>query len=254
MTIRVADFDLEANNYLRGATIVWCGVAYLSDIKEWRIYHVDTEEYIEYPMHSKRVSIEDFIEMLYEYKPSAYNGLGYDFPLLCKLHGFNYKPDPSTLIDPLIMSRLSYPDRDGHSLDAWGERFAMHKGGHKDFTKFSNEMLQYCIQDTRILKRTREYLEQEMSDWDWGRSLLLEYSMQHIQTKQETNGVLFDKDKAEALLAKIQLEIADIEAKVIPAIPQKVVDMGEVRKPFLKSGEYSETTKRWLNVPILELS
>ena len=59
---------------------------------------------------------------------------------------------------------------------------------------------------------------------------------------------LYSKDKAETLLAKIQLEIADIEAKVIPAIPQKVVDMGEVRKPFLKSGEYSEQTKRWLNV------
>jgi hypothetical protein len=71
--------------------------------------------------------------------------------------------------------------------------------------------------------------------------------MQHIQTKQELNGVLFDVEKAETLLTKIQGEIHEIEQKVIPAIPMTIKDLGEVRKPFLKSGEYSATTIKFLD-------
>lgn len=242
---KIADFDLEANTYLRDASIIWCGTAYLNDIEEWRVYHVDTEESIDYPNKCKRVRLNEFLDIFNEYIPSAYNGIGYDFPLLNKLHAFKY--DLKRVIDPLIMSRLSYPDRDGHAIKDWGKRFRLYKGEHNDFSKFSNDMLQYCFQDTRILTRTRMFLEEEMSGWDWSASLTLEYNMQHIQTKQELNGVLFDVKKAEALLTKIQEEIHEIEQKVIPAIPMTIKDLGEVRKPFLKSGEYSEITKRWLN-------
>ena len=246
MNTNIADFDLEANDFLRDATVIWCGVAYINDINEWRIYHVNTDEQIDYPSNSKRVSMEEFLVLLTEYKPSAYNGIGYDFPLLKKLHGFTYEINPNKIVDPLIMSRLSYPDRDGHAIADWGKRFKMYKGDHNDFSKFSNDQLQYCIQDVRILTRARKFLEEEMSDWDWSASLQLEYAMQALQVKQETHGVLFNQQAARELVNTIHKELEEIEQTVIPQIPKKLVDLGEVRKPFLKSGCYSAITIRFL--------
>jgi DNA polymerase I len=241
-------FDIEADGFLYEVSTIWCLVAYEVETQTYHIYHVDTEEEVCYPKKHILHNINSILSLLSTSTIVGHNIYSYDLPVLSKLYSFQYTPSVERYQDTIIMSRLFYPDRDGHSLEDWGERLKYSKGGHTDFSRFSKEMLTYCIRDVDITYRTWLHLKEEAGDWDWSRSLLLEYSMQHIQTKQETNGVLFDKDKAETLLAKIQLEIADIEAKVIPAIPQKVVDMGEVRKPFLKSGEYSEITKRWLNV------
>jgi DNA polymerase I-like protein with 3'-5' exonuclease and polymerase domains len=145
------------------------------------------------------------------------------------------------------MSRLFYPDREGHSLEWWGEKLRFKKGEHTDFSHFSQEMLDYCIQDVLLTTRVYEILQTEGSDWDWTPSLTLEYNIQHIQTIQETNGVLFDTNKATKLLEVIGKEIKEIEEKVVPAIPYSVVNDGPVNKPFKKDGSYSEQAKRWLN-------
>lgn len=242
--MKILDFDIEADGYLRDATIVWCCVGRLSDTQEWIVYHVDTEEEVHYPKNSRRVSLEEFLGYFEEYTPSAYNSLGYDLPLLNKLHGFSY--DVNKVIDPLIMSRLSFPDREGHSIKDWGEKFRLYKGEHNDFSKFSNEMLQYCFQDTRILIKAREFLEKEMSDWDWSESLKLEKNIQFVQTKQELHGVLFDKQKAEELLGKIESEVKDLETTIISEIPMHYKDEGEVRKVFNKDGSYTLSVKNWL--------
>jgi hypothetical protein len=234
----IVDFDLEADTFLKGASTLWCGAAFIQDTKEWVIYHVDTDEHVDYPKNSRRVSIEDFLTLLSGNTPSAFNGVGYDFPLLAKLYGWEYTTEG--VVDPLIMSRLSYPDRVGHSIRDWGERFKLYKGEHNDFSKFSNEMLQYCIQDTRILTRTRLALEEEMSGWDWSESL------QHVQTKQELHGVLFDAAKAEQLLGVISEEIATIEEKVVKEIPMRCKDEGEVKKVFLKDGRYTQSVVTWM--------
>jgi len=244
--MRVLDFDIEADDYLRDATIIWCCVGRLSDTGEWVIYHVDTKEVVEYPKNSRRVSLGEFLFLLEEYVPSAYNSLGYDLPLLNKLHGFVY--DVNKVIDPLIMSRLSFPDREGHSIKGWGEKFKLYKGEHNDFSKFSNEMLQYCFQDTRILIKAREFLEKEMSDWDWAESLKLEKNIQFVQTKQELHGVLFDKEKAEVLLDTINTEVRSLETTIISEIPMSYKDEGEVKKVFNKDGSYTLSVKNWLGV------
>lgn len=236
---------MEANGFLREATTIWCAVAFNNTTQEWIIY-ANTEEPVVLPKGAKRVCMGDFLDLLSANIPSAHNFFGYDGPLLSKLFGFSFSCDPNLSIDTLIQSRLFYPDRDGHSLKDWGERFKLYKGEHKDFSKFSQELLDYCIQDVRVLTRTRKALEDEMAGWDWYESLRLEYNMQRIQTNQELTGVLFDTTKAKALVVQIKEEIAIIEDKVIPAIPATVVDLGEVKKPFLKNGQYSQQTERWL--------
>lgn len=241
---KVIDFDIEADDYLKDASTIWCMVGHLSDTKQWLIYHVDTEEAVTYPKNSVRVSLEDFIGYFDTHTPSAYNGLGYDFPLLTRLCGWKYTT--GGVIDPLIMSRLSYPDRAAHSIQYWGELFKMYKGDHNDFSKFSNEMLQYCVRDTAILVKAREFLEKEMAGWDWSQSLELEKEIQYVQTKQELKGVLFDAAKAESLLGVISEEIATIEEVVIEEIPMSYKDEGEIRKVFNKDGSYTLSVRNWL--------
>lgn len=122
----------------------------------------------------------------------------------------------------------------------------MFKGEHTDFSKFSNEMLQYNLQDTRILRRIRTTLQDEAGDWDWSESIKLEYHVWDIQTRQEQRGVTFDSNAALVLLDKVVKEIEEIETEIIPKIPMRLEDDGEVRKVFNKDGSYTLSVKNWI--------
>ncbi len=74
-------FDLEADGFLDKATVVHCGV-FLS--LDWKEYHKF------YPG-----SHPDYIKSMLEFMDKAdcligHNVHGYDFPLLKKLHGYDY--------------------------------------------------------------------------------------------------------------------------------------------------------------------
>ena len=242
-------FDIEADDLLYRATKVWCIVGYMEETNTYHIFHtpLDNGEKVVYPKNSIIYSIEEYISLLSSSYLVGHNIISYDLALLNKLYSFSYSVGPSKIADTVVMSRLSYPDRDGHSLRDWGEKFKFPKGDHKDFSCFSQEMLDYCIRDIDITRRVYKYLLEEMSDWDWSASLQLEYAMQALQVKQEIHGVLFNQQAARELVTTINKEIEEIEQTVIPQIPKKLVDLGEVRKPFLKSGEYAAITLRWLD-------
>jgi DNA polymerase I-like protein with 3'-5' exonuclease and polymerase domains len=235
-------FDIEANDLLYGASHIWCLVGYEDDTSTYHIW-IDSKEKFKYNNTIFYVSIEELLEEMKSHTLVGHNILGYDLPLLYKLYSIIY----STIEDTIVLSRLSYPDREGHSLEDWGEKLRFKKGNHKDFSKFSKEMLDYCIRDVDLTRKVYYVLMEEMKGWDWEEAKKIEYAMQVLATKQETTGILFDVEKAKQLLNVIEEEIESIEAIVIPSIPNTVEDLGMVNKPFLKSGELSEQSKRWLN-------
>jgi DNA polymerase I-like protein with 3'-5' exonuclease and polymerase domains len=145
-----------------------------------------------------------------------------------------------------VLSRLSYPDRPGHSLEWWGDKLKFPKGNHKDFSKLSQEMLDYCIQDVNVTRRVHKYLQEEMKDWDWSKAIQLEYAMQHLQTQQEMHGVLFDVDKAEVLVDNITKELEETDKTIISNIPLSCKNLGEIKKPFLKNGSLSKAAEQWV--------
>ena len=83
------------------------------------------------------------------------------------------------LRDTVLLSRLIHPDiRDSdfkranfpkeligsHSLKAWGYRLGEHKGDFgetNDWSKWTEEMEDYCVQDTRVTYRLYEDLMRE---------------------------------------------------------------------------------------------
>ena len=137
-------------------------------------------------------------------------------------------------------------DREGHSLEWFGEKLRFKKGTHSDFSKLSLEMLEYCIQDVAVLERVYNLLQAEAEGWDWSEAIKLEYEIWHVQMKQEMKGVLFNVDKAEKLLDAIETEIKELEHIIIEEIPMNVKDEGEVKKVFLKNGNYTQSVIAWL--------
>lgn len=246
-------FDIEADNLLYDVSTIWCITAFDEDAQNYLIYHVDTDEEIVYPKNSKIYinNIYKYISTILDtnkYITAGHNSIGYDLPVIKKLHGVHY--DLNKTEDTHILSRLFYPDRDGHSLEDWGKRMGYYKGDHKDFTKFTNEMLQYNIRDVDLTRKVYYNLVSGEKDWDWSEAKKLEYHVWHLMMEQEQHGVLFDVEKAIGLSDKIQQEISEIEQRVLSEIPKKAVQVGAVvSKPFLKNGEYTKQVKEWIDGP-----
>lgn len=240
-------FDIEADNLLTEATKVWCIVAKVDRL--YYIYHDPSEYNFKYPLNAYvTTDISYFLSLLARQECLVgHNIISFDLPLLKKLFNFQYVIDPNKLVDTHIQSRLFYPDREEHSLEYFGRLLTNHKGNHSDWSCFSQEMLDYCIQDVDLTEAVYHYLQQEAGDWDWSEALKLEYNIWHIQQKQEQHGVLLDKDKAEKLLEKIQQEINELETTIIQEIPPVYKNDGELKKIFLKNGEYTSFVQEWVN-------
>ena len=227
--------DIETDNLLRECTVVHCAVAFMEDSQQFNIYPSDT-----YP------TMELWLESLSGYTLVAHNGINFDFPALKKLHNFTY--DIDEVVDTLILSRVYFPDREGHSLEWWGSHLNFPKGNHSDWSKFSQEMLTYCKRDVEVLRRVFYTLEEEGKGWDWKEPVRLSKRFADIITRQELHGVLFNTVKAEELVGKLEQEVAEIEGKILASIPSKVVQSGAtVNKPFLKTGGYTKQVESWIN-------
>ena len=89
-----------------------------------------------------------------------HNGISFDAPILNRLTGSSIKL--SQVRDTLIESQLYNPIREGgHSLEAWGDRLNFPKGECNDFRTFNEDMLQYCIRDTKLTRKLAHKLSAE---------------------------------------------------------------------------------------------
>ena len=142
--------DLESNGlYNEVSTINWI---VLKDIDTNKIIQVDVNQAL------KLLSKAELI--------IGHNIIKYDIPVLKKLYGFKTK---AKVFDTLVATRLIWSDLtdsdmkrvhtinyprslvNRHSLKAWGIRFGNYKQQiHTDWSVFTQEMLEYCIQDVEV--------------------------------------------------------------------------------------------------------
>lgn len=245
--MRIATGDLEADGLLDTATRVWCGVFKEDDgtIRKFRPHQIN--EMLEYM---------DTIDVL-----KMHNGIGYDWPLLKKLYGYTYK---GKKVDTLIMSRLLNPKRvlpphcpnrnaGPHSVEAWGYRVGRGKPEHNEWDKFSEEMLHRCSEDVEIQTLIYNSLLEESKGGNWRNAFLLTFELfEHLQL-QEEYGWLVDQNHMARCIRVLDRYIRWIDRAVVPQLPdilevEETKEKGEykyVKKPFLKSGEYSESTLNW---------
>ena len=165
----------------------------------------------------------------------GHNSINFDYPALWKLFDFHH----DNVWDTIVMSRCIYPDikaddfraqRDksiigSHSLKAWGQRIGESKdsfGETTDWSEWSQEMEDYCVQDVVVTKKLYEHLlTRKPSD----QMLELEHSFAKAMRRQEWNGFPFDVDKAKALEEKLIVRRVELKDELEAIFDPTVVEM-----------------------------
>lgn len=246
--MKVVVGDIEADGLLDSATRVWCGV--FKDLSTEEVSKFGPSEV------ENMLSFLDSVDVLI-----MHNGIGYDWPLLKKLYGYEFK---GRKVDTLIMSRLLNPKRTvpfncpnkkvgPHSVEAWGWRLGRGKPEHNDWSKFSPEMLHRCSEDVEIQCLIYRELIKEASGKNWKNAFLLSFRLFEILQKQEEYGWLVDKKYMEKCISTLNRWIDKIDKALYEYLPTivKIEELkvgGEykyIKKPFLKSGAYNSSVLRW---------
>ena len=124
-----------------------------------------------------------------------------------------------------------------HKLAAWGVRLGEHKSEFSDFSKFTQEMQDYCTQDVKTnVVLYKHLLDQPKSS----KALVMEHEFAKTIVIQQLNGFPFDVDKAKTIVKDLMIKRADLER-----------ELQEVFPPIV---EQTKTSKGWkLNVEGEEL-
>jgi DNA polymerase III epsilon subunit-like protein len=246
--MKVGFFDLEANGFLQQATHVHCGVVKVAKSDEIKKFNPQqVPELLKY--------LDTFDVLI------AHNGIGYDFPLLKKLYNWTFK---GKVVDTLIMSRLLKPNRilpyhcldrkvGPHSLAAWGYRVGRGKPDHDDWENYSPDMLHRCTEDVEILALVYDELMVEAKGGNWRNAFLLSFELFTQLQLQEMYGWTVDRPHMEKCIRQLTKWIERIDSVIVPRLPD-ILEVEEtklkgeynyVKKPFLKSGQLSETSRSW---------
>jgi DNA polymerase I-like protein with 3'-5' exonuclease and polymerase domains len=163
--------------------------------------------------------VEEGIKYLHEARIiGGHNIIGYDIDVIKKFYPwFTY----DKAIDTLVWARLIYTNlmnddaplvqskklpkelRGRHSLKAWGYRLGLLKGDfgeNTDWSEFSQEMSDYCLQDVKVTKVLYDHLASKKINKE---AVGLEHRVAEIIHRQELNGFPFDKKQAEKLFEKL---------------------------------------------------
>ena len=157
----------------------------------------------------------------------------YDIPVINKLYSINLE-DFARVIDTLLCTRLIWPKetlsdlddehyqeippklKGGNSLKAWGHRLSEYKLEFKDFSEYSKEMEDYCIQDVNVTTRLWTHIvKQNYSE----SALALEHNFAKAINKQIQTGVPFDVDACFDLVDHLGTEKGEIEKQLKEIFP-----------------------------------
>lgn len=174
----------------------------------------------------------------------GHNIVFYDIPVLRKLiPDFQFN---GHVIDTLLCTRLLWPKeklydldenhyvnvpgglRGSASLKAWGYRLSDNKIDFKDFSEFSQEMLDYCIQDVNVTNKLFQiFQKQNVAE----STLYLEHAFAQAIERQIRSGFPFDVDQCLDFVDGLELRKQEIETKLkelFPPIKHKEVFIPKV--------------------------
>jgi len=161
----------------------------------------------------------------------GHNILFYDIPVIQKLTQAIFT---ARIIDTLICTRLIWPKellyeldieqypqvppklRGSAGLKAWGYRLADNKIEFKDFSEYSQEMLDYCIQDVEVTRKLWEHIVKQNYTQP---SLKLEHDFAWAINRQIRSGVPFDLDAALDLVDDLRGKQTELETQLKELFP-----------------------------------
>ena len=221
-------FDIETDDLK--ATKLWCIVA----------QDLDSNEIFRFAPHQ----IESGLELLKSADALiGHNIIGFDIPVIKQLTGVDLSN--KKLIDTLVLSRLFNPVREGgHSLEMWGYKLNYNKIEFEDYSRYSKEMMQYCVRDVQLNTQVYHRLIQQESKGFSKESARLEQGCSLILKEQEQNGFQFDQPKAEKLLSNFYKRMSEVEEEVHKVFKPRWIDIKLVTPKFKKDGDLSKSGLR----------
>jgi len=241
-------FDIECDNLLNQCTRMWVLTAYDLDTKKMHIFKEGDLGWKELFNKAK--------------KAIGHNILGYDVFVLKKLFGYEF-PKSCDLQDTLIFSQVLDYKRfgtGGHSLGRWGEYLEFPKGDFNDWSKLTQEMIDYCVQDTLLTARVYEILIDEYKTL-LEKAPTLKYYLraEHATAKWATEASLhgwpFDINAAQQLHTKLTQEMDKAYLALSAKLGMKCIAVDkkkgivEYKQPkWTKQGCYDLHTSNWFNI------
>lgn len=220
--------DIETNGLLPDVSKIHCLV--LRDL--------DTDEVQTFTSEN----IKEGLKILYDAEEVVgHNWIGYDSKVIAKLYPSFIEGVGPKVTDTMILSQLIKPHiiefdastaaiRDvlpkrlwgSHSLKAWGLRLNCHKGDYEGgWETFSQEMLDYCVQDTAVTAEIYRHLMKIKFDQ---RAIDLEHKMAEVCYYIGNNGWTFDMPKAEKLYATLSKERHELNEQLYDLFPPWIVE------------------------------
>ncbi len=194
--MRTFSCDIETDGL--NPSVIWCIV--LQDVHDNQIiaFHGDSLNLFKPYIESEAMALV------------FHNGIDFDIPVLERLLGIDFTD--IDIEDTLVMSQLDEPRREGgHSLSSWGEFMGFEKGEHEDWSKFSQEMLEYCKRDVQVTTKLYKLMMQKGLSKD---AKQLEYATKKQCSLQERTGWMFDNHGAMILLQQINEDLRRAEEEV----------------------------------------
>lgn len=194
---------------------------------------------------------------------AGHNIICFDLPVLFMAglldYRVGYPGEPSTIngrecliTDTLLWSKILEPDRyGGHSLEAWGKRFGNYKGDFHEFDQYSEEMLEYCIQDTNVNAQLYRKIQIDKQIANYDRAMSMEVKMADIIFRQSLFGFAFDLEKAQWCLQDLDEKLKTIKDYVSPRLPPRKMTQLELKNftppkiQFKKDGTTSANLEKF---------
>ena len=191
----------------------------------------------------------------------GHNVIDFDLPALEKLTGYKL-PKSVKVHDTLLLSLiLNYNREGGHKLSAWGERLGYPKLPYEDFSRFTPEMLTYCIRDVDLTMKVYNILMEEFDKVYENNPQIATYlRVEHAVSKwcaaAKVHGWPFDVESAKTLLVELEKEVLKTQELLQPLLGKKIVAVdkknGEVETKYpkwQKNGGYQQHTANWFGIP-----
>lgn len=186
----------------------------------------------------------------------GHNIIGYDAPTLNRIIGTRLTI--GDLVDTMVLSMVYSPSfSGGHSLANWGSKLNMAKGDFNDFSRYSDEMMRYCLQDTLICREIFIRIVRRMRDLNFTElGLEIEHRAWSLIQTQRKNGFAFNKEEAEVLFATLRAAEEELKEKIYEYWPPLLKEVGRYKRPFKKDGgdsaNYARHRQQYQDVRVSE--